>query len=130
MYTLQTYDIGDIWGGQMTYDPSHLTEINEAITNFIANNQDPRAAIILGYMVVIGNESSTININYFYDGPAPPSNVFAAFMSIPSLSGTTKTQRYPQLLNVSGSSSLGLSSSNAVNSLPNMPSNNMTSFLD
>ena len=129
MYTLHTYDIGDVWGGEITYDPSQLSNLNAALTDFIANNQDPRAALDLNYLLLTGNQPRAIEVSFFYDGPTP-SNAFAAFMSIPNLNDTTQTQRYPQLLDVPGTSALGLRSSNAVNSLPNIPSSNMTSFLE
>jgi len=79
MYTLKTYDIGEVWGGEMAWDPKYLSKINAAISNFTANNKDPRAALIPGYKFVIGNQSSQISMSYFYDGPTPPSDVFAAF---------------------------------------------------
>jgi hypothetical protein len=98
MYTLITYDIGEVWGGDMTWDPKYMSEINAAISGFTANNKDSRAALIPGYT---------------------------------SLSDTTKTQRYPQLLDIPGTTSAtGLRTTNAVNSLPNMCISNMTSFLD
>lgn len=72
-----------------------------------------------------------INIDFFYHGPTPPSNVFAAFMSIPSLSNTTKTQRYPQLLTREGTTSaVGLRMADAFNSFPNMPTSNTSSFIE
>jgi hypothetical protein len=131
MYTLITYDIGEVWGGDMTWDPKYMSEINAAISGFTANNKDSRAALIPGYTFVAGNQSSHISMAYFYDGPSPPAKVFAAFTSVPSLSDTTKTQRYPQLLDIPGTTSAtGLRTTNAVNSLPNMCISNMTSFLD
>ena len=43
MYTLQTHDIGEVWGGTITYEQSHLAEFAAAITDFVANNQEPRS---------------------------------------------------------------------------------------
>jgi hypothetical protein len=130
MYTLKTYDIGEVWGGERTYGPDQLNKINAAITDFISDSQDPRAAIILDYIFVAENQTNLITVAYFYNGPNPPSRVFAAFLSIPYLSDTTKTQRYPELLDTQVTSALGLRTSNVFNSLPNMPSAAMTSFLD
>jgi hypothetical protein len=130
MYTLKTYDISDVWGGEITYNPAHISQFNAALTDFTANNQDSRAAIIAGYRFIAGTIPTAISLSLFYDGPTPPAHVFAAFMAIPHLSDTSKTQRYPELLNIPATSDVGLRTSNAVNSFPNMPPTNMTSFLD
>ena len=115
----------------MTWDPKYMSEINAAISDFTANNKDSRAALIPGYTFIAGNQSRHISMAYFYDGPSPPAKVFEAFTSVPSLSDTTKMQRYPQLLDIPGTTSAtGLRTTNAVNSLPNMGLSNMTSFLD
>ncbi len=129
-YTFQTHDIGEIWGGSRTYSSDQLDKINAAITSFITDNQDPRAAIIADYMFVAQNQTNFITVAYFYDGPTPPSDVWAAFLSIPYLADTTETQRYPELLDTQVTSAIGLRVSNVFGSVPNMPSTEMTSFLD
>jgi hypothetical protein len=130
MYTLQTYDIGEVWGGERTYGADQLDLINAAITDFISDSQDSRAAIILDYVFVAENQTNLITVAYFYNGPTPPSGVFKGFLSIPYLADATKTQRYPELLDTQVTSALGLRTSNVFNSLPNMPAKEMTSFLD
>ncbi|KAF2670785.1 FAD-binding domain-containing protein [Microthyrium microscopicum] len=128
-YTLKAYDINQVWGGERTYGPDQLDKINSALTNFISGSQDPLAAIILDYVFVAENQTNQITVAYFYHGPTP-SSVFETFMSIPYLADTTRTQRYPELLDTQVTSALGLRTSNVFNSLPNMPSTNMTSYLD
>jgi hypothetical protein len=115
----------------MTWDAKYMSEINAVISDFTANNKDSRAALIPGYTFIAGNQSRHISVAYFYDGPSPPAKVFEAFTSVLSLSDTTKMQRYPQLLDIPGTTSAtGLRTTNAVNSLPNMGLSNMTTFLD
>ncbi|KAK4952099.1 hypothetical protein LTR10_010019 [Elasticomyces elasticus] len=131
MYTLLAHDIGEVWGGGRTYGPEQLDKLNAAIAEFISGNQDPSAAIILDYVFVALNQTNQITVAYFYNGPTPPSDVFANFLAIPYLGadGIT-TQRYPELLDTKVTSALGLRTSNVFNSLPNMPSEEMRSFLD
>jgi hypothetical protein len=129
-YTLQAYDIGEVWGGERTYGSDQLDNINAALTDFISDSQDPRAAIILDYVFKAENQTNQMTVAYFYNGPTPQTNVFADFLSIPYLADTTKTQRYPELLDTQVTSALGLRTSNVFNSFPNMPSTEMISFLD
>ena len=58
MYTLQTYDIDDIWGGEMTFDAKYLSRFTAAIASFTANNSDPRAAVIPNYYFVQVNKTN------------------------------------------------------------------------
>ncbi|KAK5739430.1 hypothetical protein LTR17_005335 [Elasticomyces elasticus] len=130
-YTFQTHDIGDVWGGGRTYGPEQLDKLNAAIAEFISGNQDPSAAIILDYLFVALTQTSQITVSYFYNGPTPRSDVFANFLAIPYLGADgISTQRYPELLDTNVTSAIGLRTSNVINSLPNMPSEKMCSFLD
>ncbi|KAK3641357.1 hypothetical protein LTR56_011385 [Elasticomyces elasticus] len=120
-----------VWGGGRTYGSEQLDKLNAAIAEFISGNQDPSAAIILDYVFVALNQTNQITVAYFYNGPTLRSDVFANFLAIPYLGadGIT-TQRYPELLDTKVTSALGLRTSNVFNSLPNMPSEKMRSFLD
>jgi hypothetical protein len=128
-FTFKTFDIGEIWGGDRTYGSDQLDDINAAITHFTSSASDARAAITANYIFIEANQTNLITIAYFYDGPTPPTDAFAVFLHIPYLSDTTKTQRYPELLDTQVTSAVGIRTSNAFNSFPNMPSTEMNSFL-
>ncbi|KAK2757544.1 hypothetical protein FQN54_004513 [Arachnomyces sp. PD_36] len=132
MFTLKTHDIGDIWGGQMVFTVDKLTEVSAAITNFVANNDDPKAAVIPTFMMIGPvNLINLFTIFFFYDGPEPPAHVFADFDAILPFIKNVKTQRYPELTDLpAASSDAGQSTANGVNSFPNMDAGNMTEFLE
>ncbi|KAK4889592.1 hypothetical protein LTR27_011670 [Elasticomyces elasticus] len=130
MYTYQTHDIGEAWGGGRTYGPEQLDKLNAAIAEFISGNQDPRAGIILDYVFVALNQTNQITVAYFYNGPTSIMGPLRdSTFSRPSW--RSRTLRYPELLDTKVTSALGLRTSNVFfNSLPNMPSEEMRSFLD
>ena len=68
---------------------------------------------------------------YFYDGPTPPSNVFAEFNAIGALVDQTKTQSYYSVSqSVNGGKQPGFGNSFRANTVPNMPADQMVQFLD
>jgi hypothetical protein len=131
MFTLKTHNMDDIWGGEMIFTADKLPEVSTAITNFVANNDDPKAALIPTF-IMIGpvNLINLFTIFFFYDGPEPPAHVFADFDAILPLSKNVKRQRYPQLTDIPATSDVGQSTANGVNSFPNMDEGNMTKFLE
>lgn len=131
MFTLKTHDIGDVWGGEMVFTVDKLTEVSSAITNFVANNDDPKAAVIPTFLMIgPANAINLFTIFFFYDGPEPPADVFADFEDIVPLLNTLKTQRYPELTDLPANSDMGQRTAIGVNSFPNMPADNMTEFLE
>jgi hypothetical protein len=69
-----------------------------AFQDFTENPVDPKAAVILTLERVAG-----INIFLlfkFYDGPTPPTGVFKGFEGIPSISDSSKTQYYGDLVSL------------------------------
>ncbi|KAJ4245724.1 hypothetical protein NW762_013848 [Fusarium torreyae] len=73
-FTVQTYPIGNVWGGMRIYDESKTDDIYKALHEFIPhNNLDPKAAIIVTSIVAIGSSKAFI-VFYFYDGEEPPTS--------------------------------------------------------
>lgn len=115
----------------MVFTVDKLTEVSAAITNFVANNDDPKAAMIPTFIMIgPANAINLFTIFFFYDGPEPPADIFADFEDIVPLLNTVKTQRYPELTDLPANSDLGQSTANGVNSFPNMPAEEMTEFLE
>lgn len=134
--TYKTFDSGvdgKIWGGTRTYGALQRSAILAAVANFTSNNKDPKAGIIPTF-----NFASVLAINipfalftFFYDGPEPPANVFAAFDDIKTLSDNTQTRDFLSLSKeIQGGDMKGLRFRIGVNSFPCMPHENMTSFLN
>jgi FAD/FMN-containing dehydrogenase len=101
-----------------------------AVTDFVANNTDPKAAVI-PTLILLGpaNVVDISTVFFFYDG-ATPAGAFAAFDAIPSLLDTRETQRYPQLLDVPLTGDTGFSTAIAMQTFPNLPHGDMVSFLE
>ena len=131
MFTLKTHDMGQVWGGELVFTPDRLTDVSAAISNFIAKNEDPKAAIIPTFIIVgPANLLNIITVFFFYDGPEPPKEVFAEFEAILPLYDSLEAQSYPELLDIPLNSDFGQSTQNGVNSFPNMDLGNMTEFLE
>ena len=130
MFTLKAYDIGDVWGGRMTFHQKYLHNFTSALADFIENNRDPKAAVIPAFMYVQANATNFLDLDIFYDGATPPLGVFDKFFTIPMRTNSTKTRRYPDLLGHLGVSPFSLRVTNAVSSYPNLPSDNITDFLE
>jgi len=131
MYTLKAYDIGDVWGGTRLYTGDKIPHLISAATNFIAHNNDSKAAIIPTLLWVGALGLANLGgLLMFYDGPTPPPGVFAEFDAIEALQDPTKTQRYPQLLDTEGTSSAAMDrTAISVQTYPNMPHDKMVDFL-
>lgn len=134
--TLKTYDIGvngTVWGGVRTYTADKHKNLLAAITNFVAGNDDPKAAIIptFEFIGAVGIPVPLALVFFFYDGLQPPAHVFEDFDAIATLSADTKARSYVDLTNqVLGGDMKGLRFNIRENTFPNMPAANMTAFLE
>ncbi|KAH8924359.1 putative FAD dependent oxidoreductase [Atractiella rhizophila] len=95
-YTLQTYEQGNVWGGNLAFSAEQTPALLAAVRDFTDNYPDDKAAIIL--TVERGALLDTWIMFLYYNGPEPPTSVFAAFFNIDHISDTTKTQTYYELL--------------------------------
>ncbi|KAF8551796.1 FAD-binding domain-containing protein [Imleria badia] len=90
-FTLKTFPQSQVWGGVTIFPTTFITqyvlgEITQATANFVANNKDPKAAIITSYNYLLGLPVPTVIL--FYDAPTPPPGIFDEFLNIfPSLDG-------------------------------------------
>ncbi|QIW96734.1 hypothetical protein AMS68_002252 [Peltaster fructicola] len=130
-YTLLTHPIGSVWAGSRIYSSDKTPQLTSALTNFIANsdNSTKQAAMIPTVIWVGGSSTYIWSMFLFWDGPSPPSDVFAEFLAIDALSDSTKVQSYPEALNGANAASIGGRTTDRVNPLANLPHDNMTEFL-
>lgn len=133
---LKTYDVGDkglVWGGVRTYAADQASKIMSAVSNFTANAEDPKAALIPNIIFVgaAGLSLPVALVFFFYDGRTPPAAIFDEFNAIPHLSSGTETRSYLSLTREAlGGDTSGLRFQFRENTLPNMPMPAMSSFLD
>lgn len=57
-FTLKTYPQTQVWGGLITYTSGSISALQTAVSNFVTNNTDPKAAIIAEFNTLIGIVSS------------------------------------------------------------------------
>ncbi|KAL5480972.1 hypothetical protein ACEPAI_9913 [Sanghuangporus weigelae] len=93
-----------VFGGLITYALNVTEAVNEAISNFEANNTDPKAQILVEFTSTAGQFTSGVII--FYDMPTPPPGLFDAFLSIPPLTSDVKTRTFVDFINTSGNITL------------------------
>lgn len=65
-----------------------------ATQNFIQNNSDPRAAVIVTGSLAIENLAELFALFFFYDRPAPPAGIFDEFDATIPIDDQVSTQSY------------------------------------
>ncbi|VUC32592.1 unnamed protein product [Clonostachys rosea] len=134
-FTFKTYEVGDkgqIWGGIRSYSGDKHAAILSAISNFTANNDDGKAALIptFNFFGLLGVNIPAIIVFYFYDGPQMPEGIFDELDAIPSLYDGTRKRTIANLVQDLFAGDLeGLGFQIAFGSFPNMPISDMSSFL-
>lgn len=126
---------GKVWGGTRLYNPSKRTELFKAITNFIRDYPDKKAAIIptfqFGLPLNLLNAVTGPLLFFFYDGPEPPKGVFDEFDKIESISDDTKARSYYDLSNEAGGAKIdGFGNSFREDTYQNLPAEQMTDFFE
>lgn len=136
--TLQAHPAGSngsVWGGIRSYHGSQRTQLFNAITNFIRDYPDAKAAVIPTFQFGLpGNLLNAIGgptFFFFYDGATPPAGVFDEFDAIKAVSDDTGTKSYWELTNAAGGAKpMGFGASFREDTYPNMPTANMTDFYE
>lgn len=98
-YILQTFPIGQIWGGNLIWLGDDQTPgILSAVRNFTENYNDTKAAIIATSELTLYNTTDLWVLFLFYDGTEPPAGVFDEFLALDPLINTCETRSYGDLL--------------------------------
>ncbi|KAL5499067.1 hypothetical protein ACEPAH_1585 [Sanghuangporus vaninii] len=75
-----------VFGGLITYALNVTEDVNEAVSNFEANNADPKAQILVEFTSTAAHitprSQFTSGVIIFYDRPTPPPGLFDAFLSV------------------------------------------------
>ncbi|KJY01491.1 FAD-binding domain-containing protein [Zymoseptoria brevis] len=126
---------GQVWGGIRAYSSEKRHELFRAVTNFIRTYPDAKAAIIpvfqFGLPLNLLNAVTGPIVFFFYDGPTPPSSVFAEFEAITPLVSDTSTKSYYDLSQEAGGAGLnGFGNSFREVTVQNLPEDMMVDYLD
>ena len=91
--------MGKVWGGTRMISADKADEVFAALHNFIPNNKDDvEAAIIPTDLVAIGEARFFLIFLYYGKEEPPTEGPFAQFLNIESMTDTTKTQKYSELV--------------------------------
>ncbi|PMD47417.1 FAD-binding domain-containing protein [Hyaloscypha variabilis F] len=122
-FTLKTYPIPPmVWGGTRTYSGLDASALLNATQNFIQNNNDPKAAVIVTGSLAIENLAELFVLFYFYDGPTPPAGIFDEFDAIVPIADQVSTQSYADIVNTNDQFNIyGLRYIYRAETIPNLP---------
>ncbi|KAI4599050.1 hypothetical protein KJ359_002467 [Pestalotiopsis sp. 9143b] len=103
-YTVQTRPIGNFYAGNLVYVFEQCDAVLEAITDFIAYNNDPKASILPTYEKLSTpdvdlNLDEAIILFLVYDGE-DPGTAFDNFTSIPHIIDTRSVKTYTEVVNM------------------------------
>ncbi|TEB19616.1 FAD-binding domain-containing protein [Coprinellus micaceus] len=95
--TLRAYPQGQVWGGMITYGiPDTFSAVANATAKFSAEVKDPKAGMMSTVTVYQGMQF--INVQVFYDGPAPPAGIFDDLLSITAVNSDVATRSWLELV--------------------------------
>lgn len=103
-YTVQSRPAGEFYAGNIFYLFEQKLDVLDAINNFAAYNEDPKASII-GTFEKLPTPDLNLNLDEFiiiflvYDGP-DAGTAFQNFTSIPSLINTMSIKNYTDVTNM------------------------------
>lgn len=124
---------GQVWGGVRLYNLDKAPALFSAVQKFTENYPDTKAAIIATF--IFGGPLNIINaftgplFFFFYDGPTPPAGIFDDFDAIESISNDTQTRSYWSMSQEAGGASMtGFGNSFRVNTVPNLPHDQMVDY--
>ncbi|USW57786.1 Putative berberine/berberine, FAD-binding domain, PCMH-type, FAD-binding, type PCMH, subdomain 2 [Septoria linicola] len=124
---------GQVWGGLRAYTPDKRQALFRAITRFIRDYPDAKAAVIpvfqFGLPLNALNAITGPILFMFYDGPIPPPGVFDEFDAITPLFSETGTKRYAEVSQSAGGAAIvGFGNSFREVTYPNLPEDQMVDF--
>ncbi|KAK7996205.1 hypothetical protein PG991_015672 [Apiospora marii] len=104
-YTVESHPIDTFYAGTLIYALDHKQAVLEAVRDFIAHNEDPKASILATYETLttpdlLLNLDEVIIVFIVYDG-ADPGTAFKNFTQIPRLLDTSKPGKtYTEVANM------------------------------
>ncbi|KAI7347927.1 hypothetical protein KC343_g12959 [Hortaea werneckii] len=127
-YVLQTYPIGQVWGGHRVYTLDKKDQVLSATHNLTGNYHDDKAAVIVTFTTTLDDLIDIFLIFYYYNDPTGPGSILDEFLAIDYLIDETSSNRvFGELLKANDFFSLkGQRYLIREGTLPNLPGSNGT----
>lgn len=122
-FVMQTYPIGNVWGGHKIYTMDKKAALIDATHNLVSDYYDPKAAVIVTFSSTIDTLVDIFVVFFFYNGPSGPGKILEEFNAIPALIDATQPHRkYVDLINSNSQFSIdGQRYLIRTGTLPNLP---------
>ncbi|CAK3906897.1 FAD-binding domain-containing [Lecanosticta acicola] len=122
-FVLETFPIGNVWGGYKIFAMDRKDAVLRATHNLLSDYYDPKAAVIVTFTTTLHTLVDIFVVFFFYNDPSGPGEILSEFNSIPSmLDGTRADRSYKDLLDANSDFSLkGLRYLIRTGTLPNLP---------
>ena len=84
-FDLQTFKLGEYWGGSNYYLGNETTSLLDAFYSFVVNpNFDDKASVILTTVYDGAEGAAIVDVNFAYTAPIENPPVFANFSDVPT----------------------------------------------
>ncbi|KAF2174162.1 hypothetical protein M409DRAFT_16430 [Zasmidium cellare ATCC 36951] len=122
-FVLETFPIGQVWGGHKIYTLDQKDALINATHNLISNYYDTKAAVIVTFSTTLDSLVDIFVVFFYYNSPAGPGPILSEFNAIPSLIDATKGPRsYKDLIDDNSQFSLdGMRYLIRTGTFPNLP---------
>lgn len=122
-FVMQTYPIGQVWGGHKIFTMDKKAALINATHNLVSDYYDTKAAVIVTYSSTLDTLVDIFVVFFFYNSPNGPGKILDEFNAIPALLDATKPNRnYAELLDSNSAFSIpGQRYLIRTGTLPNLP---------
>ncbi|UJO21579.1 uncharacterized protein CLAFUR5_09318 [Fulvia fulva] len=105
-FILETFAIGQVWGGTKIFGKDQKDALLKATHNLVSDYYDPKAAVIVTFSTTLDTLVDIFVVFFFYNGPSP-GKILDELNAIPALIDSTKGPRsYRDLINANSAFSL------------------------
>ncbi|KAF5368007.1 hypothetical protein D9758_004403 [Tetrapyrgos nigripes] len=91
-FTLKSHPINGIWGGTLSFSANDSEQVFSAVERFSMNNSDPKAALILTYVNVVGLGPLLVADVIYGEPVEQPPAAFEEILSLPLEGNTAKSR--------------------------------------
>lgn len=122
-FVLETFAIGQVWGGHKIYSLDQKNALINATHNLVSDYYDTKAAVIVTFSTTLDALADIFVVFFYYNSPEGPGPILSEFDSIPSLIDATKGPRsYKDLINDNSQFSIdGMRYLIRTGTFPNLP---------
>lgn len=92
-FVLQTFPIGNVWGGYKIFAMDQKDKVLTATHNLVSDYYDPKAAVIVTFTTTLNTLVDIFVVFFYYNDPTGPGEILKEFDAIPSIIDATKANR-------------------------------------